>query len=98
MEKAPKTLKEAMVYFADPEHCREFIVKLRWPDGKVRCPYCNSDNVAYLPNAKVFKCYVKHPKQKFSLKVGTVFEDSAIGLDKWLPVMWMVVNSRNGIS
>ena len=98
MKDAPKTLKEAMVYFADPQNCHDFIVKLRWPDGKVRCPHCNSDDVAYLPNAKVFKCYVKHPKQKFSLKVGTVFEDSAIGLEKWLPVMWLIVNSRNGVS
>ncbi len=98
MKDAPKTLQEAMVYFADPEHCHEFMVKLRWPDGKVRCPRCNSEDVAYLPNAKVFKCYVNHPKQKFSLKVGTIFEDSAIGLDKWLPVMWLIVNSKNGIS
>ncbi len=74
------------------------MTKLRWPDGKVRCPHCGSDDVAYLPNAKVFKCYQKHPKQKFSLKVGTIFEDSPIGLDKWLPVMWLVVNSKNGIS
>jgi transposase-like protein len=87
-----------MVYFADPEHCHQFMVRLRWPDGKVRCPRCNSEDVSYLPNAKVYKCYGKHPKQKFSLKVGTVFEDSPIGLDKWLPVMWLVVNSKNGIS
>lgn len=94
----PKTLQEAMVYFADAENCREFMVRLRWPDGKVRCPHCDSDDVAYLPNAKLYKCYVKHPKQKFSLKVGTIFEDSAIGLDKWLSVMWLVVNSKNGVS
>lgn len=87
-----------MVYFADSERCREFMMRLRWPDGNVRCPRCNSEEVAYLPNAKVFKCYGKHPKQKFSLKVGTVFEDSPIGLDKWLPVMWLVVNSKNGVS
>src|SRR5438270_5423548 len=98
MDSAPNTLQEAIVYFADAENCREFMTKLRWPDGKVRCPHCNSDDVAYLPNAKVFKCYQKHPKQKFSLKVGTIFEDSPIGLDKWLPVMWLVVNSKNGIS
>jgi transposase-like protein len=98
MDQAPKTLREAMVYFSDPQRCHDFMVKLRWPDGKVRCPRCNSEDVAYLPNAKVFKCYQKHPKQKFSLKVGTVFEDSPIGLDKWLPVMWLIVNSKNGVS
>jgi transposase-like protein len=98
MTKVPKTLQEAVVYFSDVERCHEFMIRLRWADGKVRCPYCNSDDVAYLPNAKVFKCYVKHPRQKFSLKVGTIFEDSPIGLDKWLPVMWLIVNSKNGVS
>jgi transposase-like protein len=98
MEQAPKTLREAIVYFSNVDNCHAFMMKLRWPDGKVRCPHCGSDDVAYLPNAKVFKCYQKHPKQKFSLKVGTIFEDSPIGLEKWLPVMWLIVNSKNGIS
>jgi transposase-like protein len=98
MDNAPKTLQEAMVYFSDPQRCHDFMMKLRWPNGKVRCPRCGSLDVSYLPNAGVFKCYEKHPKQKFSLKVGTVFEDSPIGLDKWLPVMWLVVNSKNGVS
>jgi transposase-like protein len=98
MSKAPKSLQEAVVYFASFENCHEFLMDLRWPDGKVRCPRCGSEDVAYLPNAKVFKCYQKHAKQKFSLKVGTIFEDSPIGLDKWLVVMWMLVNCRNGIS
>lgn len=71
---------------------------LRWPDGKVKCPECGSDHVTYLAKAKVWKCYGKHSKAKFSLKTGTVFEDSPIGLDKWLPVMWMLVNSKNGVS
>lgn len=74
------------------------MVNLRWPDGKVRCPHCGSEDVAWLPNANVFKCYEKHPLQKFSLKVGTIFEDSPIGLNKWLPVMWMIANCKNGIS
>jgi transposase-like protein len=74
------------------------MVGLRWPDGKVRCPRCGSDNVKWLTNANVFKCFEKHPCQKFSLKAGTVFEDSPIGLDKWLPVMWMLANCKNGVS
>lgn len=94
----PATLQQAVTFFADPENCHQFMVKLRWPDGKVTCPRCGSDDVSYLPNARVFKCYQKHPMQKFSLKVGTVFEDSPLGLDKWLPVMWMVVNCKNGVS
>ncbi|MCC6368423.1 MAG: transposase [Bryobacterales bacterium] len=98
MDKVPSTLQEAILYFADADNCREFMIQLRWPDGKVTCPYCGSEGVAYLPNARVFKCFEKHERQKFSLKVGTIFEDSPIGLEKWLPVMWMVVNSKNGIS
>src|SRR5690348_3781278 len=98
MGKVPATLQEAIVYFANIENCREFMTMLRWPDGKVICPTCGGTDVAWLPNAKVFKCYAKHLKNKFSLKVGTVFEDSALGLDKWLPVMWMLVNSKNGVS
>src|ERR1700687_6207231 len=98
MHKAPATLQEAIIHFSDFENCKAFMVALRWPDGKVLCPHCGSDDVEYLPNARVFKCYQKHPLQKFSLKVGTIFEDSPIGLDKWLPVMWLLVNSKNGVS
>src|SRR6202171_139265 len=98
MDKSPATLQEAIVHFATPENCHAFMMKLRWPDGKVTCPRCGSDDVEYLPNARVFKCYQKHERQKFSLKVGTIFEDSPIGLDKWLPVMWMLVNCKNGVS
>src|ERR1700686_1988737 len=92
------TLQQAIQHFANPDNCHAFMMKLRWPDGKVICPRCGSDDVSYLPNARVFKCYQKHERQKFSLKVGTIFEDSPIGLDKWLPVMWMLVNCKNGIS
>ena len=73
-------------------------MNFRWADGKVQCPHCGSFDVSYLPNARVFKCYVKHDRQKFSLKVGTIFEDSPLGLDKWLPVMWMLTNCKNGVS
>jgi transposase-like protein len=95
---APTTLQQAILFYADADNCHDFMVSLRWPDGKVICPRCGSDDVSYLPNARVFKCYVKHPRQKFSLKVGTIFEDSPIGLEKWLPAMWLVVNCKNGIS
>ena len=97
-KKIPSTLQEAMVHFSDIENCREFMIALRWPDGKVTCPNCGSEKVAWLPNARLFKCFEKHERQKFSLKVGTVFEDSPIPLEKWLPVMWMLVNSKNGVS
>jgi transposase-like protein len=98
MDKAPQTLQEAIIFYSVYENCHEFMMNLRWSDGKVLCPRCGSDDVSYLPNAKVFKCYQKHEKQKFSLKVGTIFEDSPLPLQKWLPVMWMLVNCKNGVS
>jgi transposase-like protein len=94
----PKTLLEAVQYFSDAERCRQFMIAVRWPDGVVRCPRCQSEKITYLEKAKVYRCYGKHTKQKFSLKVGTVFEDSPIGLDKWLPASWMLSNCRNGVS
>jgi len=97
----PKTLQEAIKYFANPNNCHVFVVELRWPDGKVTCPHCNSEHVTFLEKENRFKCYEKHKKgfsQKFSLKTGTIFEDSPIGLDKWLAAMWMVTNCKNGIS
>ena len=74
------------------------MIELRWPDQKVRCPYCGAEKVSFLANAKLWKCYGDHPKAKFSLKVGTIFEDSAIGLDKWFTALWLLVNCKNGIS
>ena len=96
--KSPKTLQEAMLYFADYERCRQFLIDLRWPDGTVTCPQCGSDHVVYLEKARVWKCYGKHSHAKFSLKTGTIFEDSPLGLDKWLAALWLVVNCKNGIS
>ncbi len=96
--KDPKTLQEAIQFFSDFDNCRQFMIAMRWPDGKVRCPYCDSDKVTYLAKARVYRCYGDHPKQKFSLKIGTVFEDSPIALEKWLPAVWMLVNCKNGVS
>ncbi|MFZ0292999.1 MAG: IS1595 family transposase [Candidatus Sulfotelmatobacter sp.] len=98
MEREPKTLQEAIVYFSDFDNCQRFIIDLRWADGKVRCPYCGSEKVTYLANARLWKCYEKHAKAKFSLKVGTIMEDSALAIDKWLTAMWLIVNCKNGIS
>jgi transposase-like protein len=93
-----KTLQQAVIHFQSFENCRQFMVELRWPNGKVKCPHCNSEHVVYLDKARVWKCYGKHDHAKFSLKTGTIFEDSPIGLDKWLVVVWLVVNAKNGIS
>jgi len=94
----PTTLQEAIIYFSNYANCHEAVKSIRWPNGVVRCPQCNSDGVTYLENARVWKCRKNHAKAKFSLKVGTIFEDSPIGLEKWLPALWMLVNCKNGIS
>jgi transposase-like protein len=94
----PKSLQQAIIYFSKPENCQNFMIAMRWPEGHVLCPRCGSENVTYLENARVWKCYSKHPKAKFSLKVGTIFEDSALGLDKWFTAMWLIANAKNGIS
>jgi len=98
MEYAVKTLQQAIQHFADPENCRKFMVFMRWPDGTPRCPICDATKLTWLAKAKVYQCYGDHPRKKFSLKVGTVFEDSPIGLEKWLPAMWLLTNCKNGIS
>ncbi len=95
---SPKTLQEAIQFFGDFENCRQFMIAIRWADGKVRCPICDSEKVPYLEKARVYRCYGDHPKQKFSLKVGTVFEDSPIPLEKWLPAVWLLVSCKNGVS
>ncbi len=96
---APKTLQEAIVYFADPENCKNFVVtQLRWTDGVVKCPRCQSENVFWIAKERVWKCYGKHDHAKFSLKTGTLMEDSPISVDKWLVALWLVVNCKNGIS
>jgi len=96
--KGPQTLQQAIQFFSDYENCRMFMIAVRWADGKVRCPNCGSEKVTYLEKARLYFCAAKHPKQKFSLKIGTVYEDSPISLEKWLPATWLLANSRNGIS
>ncbi len=73
------------------------MVNMRWPSG-VTCPTCGSPKVGFLANQRRWQCIIKHPKRQFSVKVGTIFEDSPLGLDKWLPAVWLVVNCKNGIS
>jgi transposase-like protein len=94
----PKTLQQAIIYFSKPENCNAFMIAMRWADGQVRCPVCDSEKVTYLAKQNRWKCYGKHPKAQFSLKVGTIFEDSPLGLDKWLTAIWLIANAKNGIS
>src|SRR5688572_20135809 len=94
----PRTLQDAILFFSDYANCHRAVASMRWPDGVVKCPTCGSEKVTYLENARVWKCYGEHPRAKFSLMVGTVFEDSPIPLQKWLPALWLIVNCKNGIS
>lgn len=93
----PETLLGAVRYFSRKNRAHEFMKAIRWPEGVI-CPHCGSREVTFLKNAQLWKCKTKHPRQKFSVKVGTVFEDSPIGLDKWMPAVWLAVNCKNGIS
>jgi len=98
MKAEPLTLQQAIVYFANPDNCVSYLVARRWPDGAVACPACGRTDVSYIPARRVWQCKTRHPKAQFSIKVGTIFEDSAIGLDKWLTAMWMAANCKNGVS
>src|SRR6266404_2853695 len=96
VDQIPETLTGAIRYFADADTCHEFLTTMRWPRG-IRCPRCDSNKVGnlMLPR-RIWKC--QGCKKQFSVKVGTIFEDSPLGLDQWLPATWMIVNAKNGIS
>src|SRR5437868_9412135 len=94
-KRLPKTLVDAIRYFADLDVCTEFVAGLRWTNGPV-CPRCEGTEHSYLTTRRLWKC--KACKRQFSVKVGTIFEDSPLGLDKWLPAIWLAANSKNGIS
>ena len=94
----PKSLQEAILYFANPDNCIDYLAIRRWPDGKVICPGCGSEKVSFNAKRRTWKCSKHHSKREFSIKVGTVMEDSPIPLDKWLTAMWMILNCKNGVS
>jgi transposase-like protein len=96
-ETYPKALIEAVRYFSNLDVAQKFFVGIRWPRG-VTCPHCGRSDVHYLAKQRRWKCRGKHPRPQFSAKVGTVFEDSPIGLDKWLVAVWLEVNAKNSIS
>ncbi len=94
--KKPVTLQQAIVYFGDPDRAFEYAKWMRWPDDKVTCPRCGSDANSFVSTRKIWFC--KGCKKQFTVKVGTIFEDSPIGLDKWMTAVWMICNCKNGIS
>jgi transposase-like protein len=97
MSAKPKTLQQAIVHFANPDNCLKFMVARRWPNG-VTCPTCGRTDVRFISTRRMWECKEKHAKKQFSVKIGTIFEDSALPLDKWLIAMWMVANCKNGVS
>jgi transposase-like protein len=98
MDNTPKTLVQAIQYFTGADNCLNYLKARRWLDGTVKCPTCGRDDVSFVPSRRLWQCKTRHPKAQFSIKTGTILEDSPLGLDKWLPVMWMVANCKNGVS
>jgi len=93
----PATLQEAIVYFSSPANCREYVMVRRWPKGVI-CPRCGSESVAFQEKYSRWQCNKRHERRQFTVKTGTIWEDSPLGLDKWLTAMWMIANCKNGIS
>src|SRR5262245_3101466 len=94
---SPKTLQQAIQHYSDLAICEQELAEARWPDGG-ECSTCGRKDVSYLAAQKRWQCKTKHPKRQFSAKVGTIFEDSPIGLDKWFVAMWLIASAKNGIS
>jgi transposase-like protein len=95
--KKPRTLQQAILHFADADNCLDFIVERRWPHG-VECPTCGRKDVRFISTRRMWECKAQHARKQFSAKVGTIFEDSALPLDKWLVAIWMIANCKNGVS
>ncbi len=93
--KLPESLSDAVRYFADSDRAFSFLAQLRWPDGAA-CVHCGADKPIFLKTRRIWKC--RSCRKQFSVKVGTIFEDSALGLDKWLPALWLIANCKNGVS
>lgn len=93
----PNTLQQAAIYFSDPDNCLNYMVARRWPNG-VACPTCGRADVRFLANQRKWQCKSVHERRQFSAKVGTIFEDSPLGLDKWLLAVWIITSCKNGVS
>jgi transposase-like protein len=96
-QETPKTLQKAIIYFADADNCLNYMVARRWPNGVI-CPTCGRTDVSFLANQRKWQCKSAHTRRQFTIKAGTIFEDSPLGLDKWLTAIWMVTNCKNGVS
>lgn len=93
----PQSEIEAIRYFANEDVAIKFVAEQRWPDGAI-CPTCGRVDPSYLKSQRRWQCKSAHAKRQFSVKTGTIFEDSPLGLNVWLPAVWKIVNSKNGVS
>ena len=93
MSDLPENLLEATRYFEDPDVCRNFVANMRW-SGEVVCPHCKCDRVTFMKSVNRWNC--KGCRKQFSVKTGTIFEESPLPLDKWLVGMWLIANAKNG--
>lgn len=93
---SPKTLLEAARYFADPGVAESYMRSLKWPDGRISCPACGAENIGEIASRNMLQC--KGCRKQFSSRVGTIFESSPLGLDKWFVAVWAIANCKNGIS
>src|SRR6185312_10061607 len=96
MQELPKTLLDAVRYFSDLTICHKYMQSIKWPDGKIVCPHCQSERIGEIATRHLLRC--KDCRKQFSSKVGTIFEDSPLGLDKWFVAVWCIANAKNGIS
>src|ERR1041385_969121 len=88
-------LLQAIHYFSDPMTCLETVAKAKWHNGP-ECPKCAGKKVSFIKTRVLWTCL--NCRKQFSVKVGTIFEDSAIGLEKWLVAMWMLANCKTRVS
>ncbi len=94
----PKTLIEAITFYSDPDVCHEMMLKVKWPNDKITCPHCGGDKIGHIRSRRMLQCKSKKCRKQFSTKVGTIFEDSPIPLQKWFVAVWCIANCKNGIS
>ncbi len=92
---APKTLLEAIRFFSDPDRALQFFAAYRWPNG-AECPFCAAKEPMFLATRRIWKC--RKCRKQFSAKMGTIFNESPIGLDKWMTAAWLIANCKNGVS
>jgi transposase-like protein len=97
IQDTPKTLQEAIVFFSNPKNCLQYMIARRWPNGVI-CPTCGRNDARFLERQNKWQCKSVHQRRQFSMKTGTIFEDSPLGLDKWLTAVWMLTNCKNGVS